>query len=145
MKYIKEILVSRKTPCCIDVPHLIVQGGAGAGKSSVIHVVVQLVERFLRQSGDNLYNPYVLPLAFTGTAAANIDGMTLHSAFNSPFSNDFLSLPDKLRDRKRDLLKLLKVIIIDKFSMIKADMLYQIDLRLRELRTFWWLCSIHVR
>lgn len=134
MKYIKEILVSRKTTCCIDVPRLIVQGGAGSGKSSVIHVVVQLVERFLRQSGDNLDNPYVLPLAFTGTAAANIDGMTLHSAFNFPFSNDFLSLPDKLRDQKRDLLKKLKLIIIDEFSMIKADMLYQIDLRLRELK-----------
>ncbi|XP_071944875.1 ATP-dependent DNA helicase pif1-like [Antedon mediterranea] len=59
--------------------------------------------------------------------------MTLHSAFNFPFNNQFLSLPDKLRDKKRDQLKLLKMIIIDEFSMLKADMLYQIDLRLREL------------
>ena len=57
------------------------------------------MERHLRQSGDNLENPYVLPLSFTGTAAANIDGMTLHSAFNFPFSNEFLSLPDKLREK----------------------------------------------
>ena len=56
------------------------------------------MERLLRKPGDNLENPYVLPLSFTGTAAANIDGMTLHSAFNFPFSNKFLSLSDKTRD-----------------------------------------------
>ena len=64
------------------------------------HVIVQLVEKLLRKSGDNTENPYILPLSFTGTAAVNIDGMTLHSAFNFPFSNEFLSLPDKLRDKQ---------------------------------------------
>ena len=133
LKFIKRILISRKRPTKFTAPRLIVQGGAGAGKSSVIHIVVQLMEKFLRQPGDNLDKPYVLPLSFTGTAAANIDGMTLHSAFNFPFSNEFLSLPDKLRDQKRDYLKNLRMIVIDEFSMIKSDLLYQIDLRLREL------------
>ena len=133
LSYIKNILISRKTPYRFEIPRLIIQGGAGAGKSSVIHVIVQLAEKLLRKSGDNIDNPYVLPLSFTGTAAANIDGMTLHSAFNFPFSNEFLSLPDKLRDQKRDLLKNLKMIVLDEFSMLKADLLYQMDLRLREL------------
>ena len=133
IRYIKRILMSRKSPFKFMAPRLIIQGGAGAGKSSVIHVIVQLVEKLLRRPGDNLDNPYILPLSFTGTAAANIDGMTLHSAFNFPFSNEFLSLPDKLRDQKRDFLKNLKMIILDEFSMIKADLLYQMDLRLREL------------
>ena len=134
MKYIKQIKISRKINSKVVAPRLIIQGGAGSGKSTVIHVLVQLMERHLRQSGDNLENPYVLPLSFTGTAAANIDGMTLHSAFNFPFSNEFLSLPDKLRDEKRDMLKNLRMIVLDEFSMLKADMLYQIDLRMRELK-----------
>ena len=125
--------MSRNKPFKFATPKIIIQGGAGAGKSSVIHIIVQLVEKLLRRSGDNLENPYILPLSFTGTAAANIDGMTLHSAFNFPFSNEFLSLPDKLRDQKRDFLKNLKMIILDEFSMVKADLLYQIDLRLKEL------------
>ena len=100
MTYIKNIIISRKIPCKFSAPKIIIQGGAGAGKSSVIHVVAQLVERFLRQPGDCLEHPYVLPLSFAGTAAANIDGMTLHSAFNFPFSNEFLSLTDKIKDKK---------------------------------------------
>ena len=120
MDYIKNILISRKTPRQCNAPRLIIQGGAGAGKSAVIHVIVQLLEKYLRQSGDNLDNPYIIPLAFTGTAAANIDGMTLHSAFNFPFGNEFLSLPDKIRDQKRDLLKNLKMIVLDEFNMLKG-------------------------
>ena len=133
MTYIKNILISRKITHKFEAPHLIIQGGAGAGKSSVIHVIVQVMEKLLRQSGDNPDNPYVIPLSFTGTAAANIDGMTIHSAFNMPFGNEFLSLKDKNRDHKMNLCKNLKMIILDEFSMFKADLLYQIDLRLREL------------
>ena len=48
MKYIKLTLISRKKETPIYVPRLIVQGGAGSGKSSVIHVVVQLMEKLLR-------------------------------------------------------------------------------------------------
>ena len=59
--------------------------------------------------------------------------MTLHSAFNFNFGNEFLSLGDKTRDEKREYLKNLKMVIIDELSMLKADMLYQLDLRLREL------------
>ncbi|HBI40239.1 MAG TPA: hypothetical protein DDY16_04750, partial [Tenacibaculum sp.] len=133
LEYIKKIIICRKKPIHHVAPKIIIQGGAGSGKSSVIHVIVQLVEKLLRQSGDNVEHPYILPLSFTGTAAANIDGMTLHSAFNFPFSNEFISLADKMRDQKREILKNLKIIIIDEFSMVRADMFYQLDLRLREL------------
>ena len=34
---------------------------------------------------------------------------------------------------KREQLKNLKILIIDEFSMLKADILYRIDLRLREI------------
>ena len=128
-----QLKISRKNPTQVSPPLLIIQGGAGSGKSLLIKAAAQWFEKILRQSGDDPDKPYVLVTAFTGTAAANIDGMTLHSAFNFNFGNEFLSLGDKKRDEKREYLKNLKMIIIDELSMLKADMLYQLDLRLREL------------
>ena len=45
-----------------------------------------------------------------------------------------MSLSDKMRDEKRNLYKNLKVLIIDEISLVDADMLYKIDLRLREIK-----------
>ena len=100
----------------------------------VIDIVSQQVEKILREPGDNPNHPYILRLAFTGTAAANIQGQTLHSAFSFNFGNAFLSLNDKARDYKRNILENLMLIFIDEYSFINADMLYKIDLRLKELK-----------
>ena len=113
---------------------LVVQGGAGSGKSLVIDILSQQIERILRSPGDNPEHPYCLKAAFTGTAAANIKGQTLHSAFSFSFGNDFFSLSDKKRDERREQLTNLQVVIIDEFSFIKSDMLYLLDLRLREVK-----------
>ena len=75
------------------------------------------------QAGDDPDKPYVLITAFTGCAASNVDGMTLHSAFNFGFGNEFLSLADKTRDEKREALKNLRMVIVDENSMMKPDML----------------------
>ena len=53
---------------------------------------------------------------------------------NLGFGNTFRSLNDKTRDLKRNILSKLKILIIDEFSMVKSDMLYQIDLRLKEIK-----------
>ena len=45
-----------------------------------------------------------------------------------------MSLGDKARDQKRKVLENLQVVIIDEYSMIKSDMLYQLDLRLKEIK-----------
>ena len=76
----------------------------------------------------------MIKTAFTGTAASLIDGMTLHSAFGFSFENKHYSLSDKARDAKKILVRNLKMIIIDEISMVKADMLYQLDLRLQEIK-----------
>ena len=115
-------------------PLLVVQGGAGSGKSSVIECMSQHMEKILRSPGDNPNHPYILKCAFTGTAAANIKGTTLHSAFSFAFGNEFHSLSDNVRDERRTEFENLKVVIIDEFSMIKSDMLYQLDLRLKEIK-----------
>ena len=100
----------------------------------LIDVMSQQLETILRTSGDDPTHPYIIRAAFTGTAAANIQGQTLHSAFSFNFGNEFLSLSDKSRDERRKLLENLTFVIIDEFSMIKADMLYQLDLRLKEIK-----------
>ena len=43
-------------------------------------------------------------------------------------------MSDKARDEKRTLFRNLKMIIVDEVSMVKSDMLYQLDLKLQELK-----------
>ena len=62
------------------------------------------METTLRATGDHPDHPYILRCAFAGTAAANIDGQTLHSAFDFKFGNKFTSLDDKKRDLRRTTL-----------------------------------------
>ena len=135
VSFAKNVIKSRKAKKALATQELlVVQGGAGSGKSLVIDILSQQIERILRTPGDNPEHPYCLKTAFTGTAAANIKGQTLHSAFSFGFGNDFFSLSDKKRDERREQLSNLQVVIIDEFSFIKADMLYLLDLRLREVK-----------
>ena len=78
----------------------IVIGGAGSGKSTVINVLKQWIHLILRKEGDNPDLPYVIVVAPTGTAAANVRGQTLHSAFGFNFDNKHYSLSDKKRDKR---------------------------------------------
>ena len=111
----------------------IVLGGAGSGKSTVINVLKQWLHLILKTEGDNPEHPYVMVVAPTGTAASNVRGQTLHSSFGFNFGNKHYSLSDKKRDKSRTMLKNLKFLIIDEISMIKSDLLFQLDLRLREI------------
>ena len=133
--FAKSVIKSRKRKHVVTSQVLlVVQGGAGSGKSTVIDILSQQIEKILRQSGDNPEHPYCIKAAFTGTAAANIKGQTLHSAFSFSFGNEFHSLNDKARDERRTELVNLQAVIIDELSFIKADMLYLLDLRLREVK-----------
>ena len=134
VKYAKDVVKARKEGNVNPTaPLLMVHGGAGAGKSTVINVLAQWTQKILQKEGDDIECPCVLKAAFTGTAASNIQGQTLHSSFGFSFDNKHYSLSDKNRDQKRAALRNLKIVIIDEISMVKADMLYQLDLRLQEI------------
>ena len=45
-----------------------------------------------------------------------------------------MTLSDKARDLKRKLFKNLEILIIDEISLVDSDMLYKIDLRLKEIK-----------
>ena len=124
----RKFNIRRPTP-----PLIIVHGGAGSGKSKVINSLYTIMTDILKEKGDDPCCPYVVLSSFTGAASANIGGQTLHSLFGFKFGTTYLSMPDKVRDEKRALFRNLKCVIVDEISMVSADLLYNLDLRLREI------------
>ena len=114
-------------------PLVMVHGGAGSGKSRLISSIYTLVTETLKKPGDNPDCPYVLLTAFTGSAASNVNGQTLHTTFSFKFGTSYLSMPEKQREEKRALFQNVRMVIIDEISLISSDMLYNLDLRLREI------------
>ena len=134
IKFAHDTILARKGKILPPkAPLLMVHGGAGSGKSTVINVMSQYLHQILKKEGDDPECPYVLLAAFTGSAASNIQGQTLHTLFSFNFGSGYQSLSDKARDQKRNLYKNLKVLIIHEISLADTDMHYKIDLRLREI------------
>jgi hypothetical protein len=116
-------------------PLLMVHGSGGCGKTNLINVITTWAEKILRTNDESHPDqPYIVKAAPTGMAASNIKGLTLHSAFQLNFGNEFMSLSDKNRDSQRTLLANLQILIIDEVSMVKSDMLYQLNMRLQEVK-----------
>ena len=111
---------------------LIVTGGAGVGKSALITAIEMHVEKILRKAGTHPNHPRILLCAPTGKAASLIKGTTLHSAFHFKFGNEHVSLSDKKRAEFQEHLRHLKIVVVDEMSMVGADMLYKLHLRLSE-------------
>ena len=104
IKYAEDILIFRKGNISYPkAPLIICHGGAGSGKSTVIHVLSQHIQHILKRDGYNPDCPYVILGAFTGSAASNIQGQTLHTLFSFNFGAGYHSLNDKQRDQKRTL------------------------------------------
>ena len=135
LTFCRDIVKARKGKRSIpSPPHLMVHGAAGTGKTTVIDLVSQWGQSTLLKAGDSPEQPYILKVAFTGTAAANIGGQTLTSTFSFQFGNRHFALSDKKRDKTKVALKNLMMVIIDEISLVKADMLYQLDIKLQEIK-----------
>ena len=68
----------------------------------------------------------------TGTAAFNIDGMTIHSALS--LGAFFHTLGTSRLNTLQSKLSKLRVLVIDEVSMVGSDMLYQIHERLDAIK-----------
>ena len=69
-----------------------------------------------------------------GTAARKIHGHTMHSALRLSFNNKMTSLGETNRGHLREVLGRLELLIVDEVSMVKSDQLYQIHMRLQEIK-----------
>lgn len=100
-----------------------ITGKAGTGKSTFIHYLVQNSSK------------KVLVLAFTGIAAINVKGQTIHSVFQFPFKpllpGDHEIKIFRKGNPKRRLLEKAEMILIDEVSMLRSDILEAMDYSLR--------------
>ncbi|XP_062618494.1 uncharacterized protein LOC134280069 [Saccostrea cucullata] len=116
--------------------HIFITGGAGTGKS---HLIKAIHFEASRIRGKNLTSPdsvSVLLAAFTGTAAFNIGGNTIHHLFSLP---KYMSLPyEPLREQTLSEMRVqlgdLQILVIDEISMVFKRLLYYIHERLVQIK-----------
>lgn len=109
---------------------LFVSGREGTGKSHLISAVYQMTMRTLQTVGDNPVK--VVLAAPTCTAAHNISGATLHSAFLLPLgqTKSYVKLSDEKRNGLRTKAGKMVLMIIYEISMVSNDLLLQVHNRL---------------
>ena len=111
---------------------LFVTGGAGVGKSFLIHTIKEMLIR-----NQHSHNP-VLLTAPTGIAAYNIGGVTIHSAFCLPVEHHktgtYVPLKAEKMNQFRTKFRNIAYIIIDKISMVSVHNFSYIHKRLCEIK-----------
>lgn len=112
-------------------------GGAGTGKSVLVTAAAECITRFANSRlGVDPHSLKVLIMAFTGNAAFNVGGSTLHHALRLPFGQRLLpyrKLSAEWKSKLRNVLKDLFAAIIDEISMSGATLLYLAHRRLQEI------------
>lgn len=106
---------------------LFLTGKAGTGKTTFLH-------NLRRENAKRM-----VILAPTGIAAINAGGSTLHSFFQLPFSPyipgaNYSKESFKLNKQKVRMIRGLDLIVIDEISMVRADLLDNVDNVLRRVR-----------
>lgn len=97
-------------------------GEAGTGKSTI-------VKEFKRRSPKKC-----VFLAPTGIAAINIGGSTIHSFLRlAPGLMSVDSIDSISNKKQRELIRSVEVIIIDEISMVRSDLFWAVDYRLRQV------------
>ncbi len=110
-------------------------GSAGTGKSHLVRTVYQLASKILQQTSENSGEVVVLT-SYTGSAAFNIGGSTIHNLFQIPLNatlpykglknEGLMELGKKLSD--------IRLLIIDEISFVDKKLLTYIHGRLKQLQ-----------
>lgn len=97
-------------------------GEAGTGKSTI-------VKEFKRRTSKNC-----VFLAPTGIAAVNIGGSTIHSFLRLAPGLMTEDLIESIGNKKqRELIRSVEVVIIDEISMVRSDLFWAVDYRMRQI------------
>ena len=120
---------------CRDEPiHAFLSGGAGVGKSVVIRALYQSLYRMLNlREGENPDAIIVLLCAYMGTAAFNIGGNAICSAFHKKMYQTDPRMSADYLNTFRIKYKQLKIVIIDEISIVGKMTFDFIDKRLQQL------------
>jgi ATP-dependent DNA helicase PIF1 len=101
-----------------------ITGKAGTGKSTFVHYFAQKTKK------------KILMTAFTGIAAINVGGQTIHSFFRFPpkplMPEDEEITIFKEFTQKYKIIEKIDTIVIDEVSMLRSDILEAIDFSLRK-------------
>ena len=135
----KEAVVALKENKPIKPYCLFLSGPGGVGKSHVVKLIhmdtVKLLQCAHQITAEDI--PILLTAA-TGVAAHNINGITVHSAFmlndRKSSKSTYYGLGADTLNTLQLHLEQLMVVIIDEISMIGADTLYKIHMRLQEIK-----------
>ena len=127
-KWMKECIVKMKRGEVPDSYKIFLSGPGGTGKSYVINMIrydnVKLFRRFYISSEDDGIHScsedvITLLCAYTGTAAFNINGMTLHSAFQLHSRG----ISDERKTTMWTRLHRLMQVTVDEISMVGTQIL----------------------
>ena len=136
VQYTRERVAHAQNPKHVSAPQplrIFLTGGAGTGKSHLISVIRQHVER--AHTGSKHACIVVAP---TGVAAFNIQGATLHRAFRLPVEHNEVTEYKKLSCKRlqelRRELKDVQVIIIDEVSMVSYQLFSFVHRRMMEIK-----------
>lgn len=131
--FIMHVFHSIKTEPNLPL-RIFLSGSAGAGKTTLIDAIYQLItNHYNTLPGTDQESTKVLLTAFTGKAAVNISGMTIHSAFklNTKFNKN---ISRHLLKRLQYEFKDVKLLIIDEISTVGCKLLDQINFRLKRIK-----------
>ena len=140
MKYAVECRYSERNNTVAPTPfNIFLSGGGGVGKSFLIKLLTEYLRRTLRYPEQLLdKQPSVCVTASTGKAATNINGTTVHSAFQLPIrragrSFEYTKAGSERIHTLRNKYKFLKVLIVDEISMLGNETFNHLNLRLQDI------------
>ena len=134
--YVSKWCDEKVTDSTVQPFRIFLTGGAGTGKSHVIKCIRHHAEKAFSNLRENPDHMTVLVVAHTGTAAFNISGETICSAFrisiNAP--RDYQPLREESLNTLRARFHHLQLVIIDEISMVSAKQLAYIHGRLQQIK-----------
>ena len=138
-KWCKETVIALKQHKPVKPYHVFLSGSGGVGKSYVVKMLHTDTVKLLQCSQQ--IKPEDVPIlltAATGVAAHNINGISVHSAFmlndRKKAGTTYYNLGSDTLSTLQTHLEQLMVVIIDEISMIGAQTLYKIHMRLQEIK-----------
>ena len=106
----------------VEPVHIFLSGSGGTGKSHLVKVIYSAISKTLLYHCRDTEKPRVLLLGPTGISAVNICRTTIHSGLAIKPVTKLLGLSDQSNAALRNRLSEVKLLIIDKLSMISSNL-----------------------